>query len=816
MAGLFFLVERSAHGHAHDKPLGAVIEVVQIDHGHLVATRLDPVSVRVRDVAPDQPIDVSHRALEASDESVDGTQTDIGARPIMAGVILLNLSDDQIDQITERPRRLALNAHRSPIDALCFPKLRHHIEDHHRVLGSFVFGVGEEKKHQVLLAELLQRPEKRCDVRPGADIGHSAFRARARRGVQPDRLKRPGREAEDRVTEPLIVVEMEIRPIDMEQVFTLHVEDECLGIDHGRAKHTRVEQRVKEKCRVARFGRHSRNPGDTDMGPSLAVEELEVGIERFAVSGGANGKLPLHSIKEQRLVALIAAGSPHRVAWPRRDKDLRLDPGDRHLGGLDDLGREHSVLDQEYVGVESGALVSSPDLTHRPEQLDNLSRRKDAFQGDDIVEFEIFAFGHAHPELERRGVDRSENTTHHFVHVARVDTGYDEIGYCARFRLETVSLVVFPFKDEPASLVANNIRTAARHQVVEEVWAVVAGEDNIANSLLDATRAISDETSTPIEIVLQQRIGSLRPGKGDAMNTAIRRAAEREWQRVHFYDADITNFDESWIDGAESAADRGFGVVRHRFPRASTDAMITWMITRPGLAIEFPETFLPRLNQPLGGELLLTRPALEALADSPTVGDRSDWGIDTLITYETSVLESGVYEHHVPDGKRHTLYGSLDDIRTMSLECLDAVASLHGRPAPGPEVPHGSDRPTPAPPDLKRTVAYDIEGSLRLLTSGWTPAEAELASGLPDAVEVPFLENRVRPNFAFMDADLWFAALGYLIDNFRLGDSAWESLAFRLWLSRVLAYTTGQALSGYSQAMRYLESTIGDYEKTSR
>ncbi len=378
-----------------------------------------------------------------------------------------------------------------------------------------------------------------------------------------------------------------------------------------------------------------------------------------------------------------------------------------------------------------------------------------------------------------------------------------------------MSLVVFPFKDEPASLVANNIRTAARHRVVEEVWAVAADEDSIANSLLAATRAISDETSTSIEIVLQQRIGSLRPGKGDAMNTAIRRAAERGWERVHFYDADITNFDESWIDGAESGANKGFGVIRHRFPRASTDAMITWMITRPAMAIAFPGTFLPRLNQPLGGELLLTRPALLALADSPTVADRSDWGIDTLITYETSVLESGVYEHHVQDGKRHALYGSLDDIRTMSLECLDAVASLQGRPAPGPRVPHGSDRPTRVPPDLKSTIAYDVEGSLRLLTSNWTPNEAELASGLPDNVGAPFLENRVIPNFAFMDADLWFETLAYLIDNFRLGNFAWESLAFRLWLSRVLAYTTGQALSGYSQAMRYLESTIGDYEKAS-
>ena len=51
-----------------------------------------------------------------------------------------------------------------------------------------------------------------------------------------------------------------------------------------------------------------------------------------------------------------------------------------------------------------------------------------------------------------------------------------------------------------------------------------------------------------------------------------------------------------------------------RFPRAATDAMITWMITRPALARLFPGTLLPRLDQPLGGEVLLTGRAVEALA----------------------------------------------------------------------------------------------------------------------------------------------------------------------------------------------------------
>ena len=68
------------------------------------------------------------------------------------------------------------------------------------------------------------------------------------------------------------------------------------------------------------------------------------------------------------------------------------------------------------------------------------------------------------------------------------------------------------------------------------------------------------------------------------MNTALRRAAATGFERVHFYDADIINFDNMWIDGAEEAADKGYDIVRHRFPRASTDAMITWMVTRPSLA----------------------------------------------------------------------------------------------------------------------------------------------------------------------------------------------------------------------------------------
>jgi hypothetical protein len=376
-----------------------------------------------------------------------------------------------------------------------------------------------------------------------------------------------------------------------------------------------------------------------------------------------------------------------------------------------------------------------------------------------------------------------------------------------------VSLVVFPFKSEPPSLVASNLAVAAANPAVDEVWAVATEEGEVERQVRAMAPEVASARGKPVQVILQERVGRFRPGKGDGMNTAIALAAEQGRDRVHFYDADITNFDTTWIDGAEAAANRGFGVVRHRFPRAATDAMITWMVTRPTLARIFPGTFLPRIDQPLGGEVLLGGEAVESLAASDYVRSRSDWGIDTVLTYSTSVLGLGLYEHHVDDGKRHALYGSLDELREMLVECLDAAASLSGRPGPAPDARHGSDPPTPAPDDLKRTVAYDVDGTLRLLAAPLAEGEAELARRFPDPVTDHLLQPPPKRALSFMDADLWYEVHGILLDGFTLGDAAWEALAFRLWLTRVLAYTTNQARAGFDEAMAYLESTIGDYER---
>lgn len=378
-----------------------------------------------------------------------------------------------------------------------------------------------------------------------------------------------------------------------------------------------------------------------------------------------------------------------------------------------------------------------------------------------------------------------------------------------------MSFIAFPFKNESLDVLAANLQTAARHDAVRQVWAIAAEDSESIGPVAAAAEEIWKTESTPVIVLRQQRLGMLRGGKGDGMNTGIRAAAEAGVDRLHFYDADISNFDSSWIDGAEAAADKGFAVVRHRFPRSSTDAMITWMITRPSLAMFFPATVLPKLGQPLGGEMLLTGPVIEALAADSHVVARSDWGVDTVLTHATSTLGVPLYEHNVVDGKRHALYGSLDELRDMVVECLDAVASLQRRPSPPDDVLFDRDPPAPVPDDLKEVVAYDVEKTIPLLVEGWSDDERRLADDLPQAIVGELRANEDEPSFDYMDAEVWSLALRHLLENFDLSSDAWKALAFRLWLTRVLAYTTGPAQSGYDAAIGYLESTIRQYEAAS-
>jgi len=145
------------------------------------------------------------------------------------------------------------------------------------------------------------------------------------------------------------------------------------------------------------------------------------------------------------------------------------------------------------------------------------------------------------------------------------------------------------------------------------------------------------------------------------------------YDRIYFYDADIVSFSRGRIERRERKAKEGYQVVRFFFPRASTEGMITWNITKCGFAYNWPNTLLPHIEQPLGGELIIKRGIAEKLLKDKRVLNYSDWGIDTAYTLAFYRYQAPLYEVYIKEGKLHKLYGKLTDLYTMLMECFAII-----------------------------------------------------------------------------------------------------------------------------------------------
>lgn len=377
------------------------------------------------------------------------------------------------------------------------------------------------------------------------------------------------------------------------------------------------------------------------------------------------------------------------------------------------------------------------------------------------------------------------------------------------------SLVCFPFKEENIAFVLKNIREAAAHPRVGQVLAVAYSDTNSPtwDAVQDARHAIEAETGTSVVLLLQRRLGSRREGKGDGMNTALRYFLEEtDFARIHFYDADIKSFSRDWISRGEVGADQGYDLVRHYFARSSTDGMVTWFITKVGFARLWPRSVLSNIEQPLGGELVMTRKAAKICVEDVRVLARSDWGIDTLYTFALVQANVPVLEIYSREGKVHALYGGLRDIRSMVLECFHAIQSLQGEAAPTNGV-HRVMSAEPPPIEITEKVGYSIEKSMRLLSEGWTARQEYLLSAFFTVhISEGMVKNKKWPNFGFMDEEAWLAAFDIFLDNFDIDDADWAELLFKMWVARVLNHTVNHCVRGYGVAMTRLRLYIEDVQ----
>jgi hypothetical protein len=177
-------------------------------------------------------------------------------------------------------------------------------------------------------------------------------------------------------------------------------------------------------------------------------------------------------------------------------------------------------------------------------------------------------------------------------------------------------------------------------------------------------------------------------GKGGAMVTGMKYALTNGFRNVVFLDGDITSVTPRWITFLlENMERHRASMARGYFDRSTLDAQITRHITRPLMAIYFPEG--RQIQQPLGGELVLTAElASHLLREAPTAPPHH-WGIDTFLTVNTVAGGFSVVEVYLTQ-KVHKKK-SLTELRSMLIECFDEMCkeiAFHGRygAVPDPKV----------------------------------------------------------------------------------------------------------------------------------
>ena len=371
------------------------------------------------------------------------------------------------------------------------------------------------------------------------------------------------------------------------------------------------------------------------------------------------------------------------------------------------------------------------------------------------------------------------------------------------------SIVCFPFKKENTDVLLKNIREALASVEVGEVLCVGYEKNDCFNEIEDKVPEIERKEGKRVHLMVQKRIGRKRPGKGDGMNTALDFFIHHTpYDRIHFYDADIVSFNREWIERGERKAEKGYQVVRFFFPKASTDGMITWNITKCGFAYNWPDTLLPHIEQPLGGELIIKREIAEKLLKDEKVLNCSDWGIDTAYTLAFCRYQASLYEVYIKEGKLHKFYGKLTDLYSMLMECFAIIQEERKMKISRGNVPYKKDPVEMVPKAIKEKRAFDVEGTFSLLRENWTEEEVKLLSFFPSRIREGMRLCQKVPEVRFMDPQTWYEAYGILIDKFDRDKKAWRDLLFHLWKARVLNHTLYYASKEYDYAMRALCDTV--------
>lgn len=294
-------------------------------------------------------------------------------------------------------------------------------------------------------------------------------------------------------------------------------------------------------------------------------------------------------------------------------------------------------------------------------------------------------------------------------------------------------------------------------------------------------------------------------GKGGAMITGMRHALAAGFKRIAFLDGDISSCTPRWCQLLiEGLTEHGAAMARGTFDRSPLDAQITRHITRPLMAVYFPEG--RAIQQPLGGELALTEELARFLLDGQPIAPPHSWGIDTFLTVNTALGGFPIVEVYLTQ-KTHDKK-SLTALRIMLIECFDEMCkqiAYHKRQQAIPEpeeelvtVLSKDDGPERVGEDV-RTLQYtdpmeQMKRSFTFFRGMREPATRLKELGVPkaerDLVCALFNETHFRTRSAELDARTWVPlvdqlARGYIEQGF---SAVYHDAIFACWQLRALAF----------------------------
>ena len=174
------------------------------------------------------------------------------------------------------------------------------------------------------------RPEEAGDALAAAGhVGDAAAVTPPGRGEEPDGGEAIGGQVQQAVPVGLLGVDEPVGVVEEEQILTLDVEHQRLGVGCLGTEHSGVEQAVEQEAGIGGLRCDTGDARDVHMSATRAVDEVEVQKDRLVVPAQP-GRQPMFPVlPPEGLGPLRVGGAVHLVAGQRRDEHLGLEAGGR-------------------------------------------------------------------------------------------------------------------------------------------------------------------------------------------------------------------------------------------------------------------------------------------------------------------------------------------------------------------------------------------------------------------------------------------------------------------------------------------------------